>query len=72
MIAAINEFAYKKLIEIEREFKGTGILVEDEVAREIFRSLGLSPSRFVPGDAPSTTPPPDAPTGPVPDLTTVT
>lgn len=64
MIAAINEFAYKKLIEIEREFKGTGILIEDEVAREIFRSLGLSPSRFVPGDAPKITPTEEATPGP--------
>jgi hypothetical protein len=48
MISAINEFAYKKLIEIQREYAGSGILKENELAREVFRSLGLSPSRFVP------------------------
>lgn len=57
IFSAIEEFKYKKLLEVYREFRGTGIIKEDQVAREIFRSQGLTPSRYVPEEAPSQTDP---------------
>ena len=61
MIAAINEFMYKKLLEIGKEYRGSGLINEDELMKEMFRSNGLDPSRFVPVTAPAITPPKDIP-----------
>lgn len=68
MISAINEFMYKKLIEIQKEAKGTWLVNEDELFREIFRSQGLDPTRFVPTTAPQVTVPADTPPGPEGEL----
>ena len=38
---------------------GRGLLKENEVAREIFKSQGYDPNRFVPLDAPALTKSPD-------------
>lgn len=57
IFSAIEEFKYKKLIEVYREFRWTGIVKEDQVAREIFRSQGLTPSNYVPDTAPEQTDP---------------
>lgn len=57
IFSAIEEFKYKKLIEVYREFRGTGIVKEDQIAREIFRSQGLTPSNYVPETAPEQTDP---------------
>jgi hypothetical protein len=38
IFSAINEFQYKKLLEVFRETRETGLINEDEVTREIFRT----------------------------------
>jgi len=56
MFSSINEFAYKKILEVFSQTRATGLVNEDEIVREIFRTQGLSPTRFVPESAPKVTP----------------
>ena len=52
MQSAIDEFGYKKLTEVWNQMAGRELINEDEVAREIFKSQGYDPNRFVPTTAP--------------------
>jgi hypothetical protein len=60
MFSAIQDFAYKKLLEVYMQTKGTGLINEDEVIKEIFKLQGYDTKRFVPDTAPQVTPPTDA------------
>ena len=59
MQSAIDEFGYKKLVEIWNQMQGRGLVNEDEIARQIFKSQGLDPNRFVPQKAPQVTASPE-------------
>lgn len=59
MFSAIQDFAYKKLLEVYTQTRGTGLINEDEVIREIFKLQGYDTKRFVPPTAPQVTPPTD-------------
>ena len=67
MFSAIQDFAYKKLLEVYMQTKGTGLINEDEVIKEIFKLQGYDTKRFVPDTAPQVTPPTDIPTAPLTD-----
>lgn len=72
MFAAIKDFAYKKILEVYTQTKGTGLINEDEVIREIFKLQWYDPKRFVPDSAPKVTEPTPPITPPEwvnPDLT---
>lgn len=58
MQSAIDEFGYKKLTEVFNQMQGRGLINEDEVARQIFKSQGFDPNRFVPISAPKISTPP--------------
>lgn len=58
MFAVVKDFAYKKILEIFSQTRGTGLVNEDEVMREAFKSQGYDPDRFVPRTAPQVTTPP--------------
>lgn len=57
MFSAIQDFGYKKLLEVYTQTRGTGLINEDEVMREIFKLQGYDTKRFVPQTAPQVTPP---------------
>lgn len=59
MQSAIDEFGYKKLTEIWNQMQGRGLINENEVARQIFKSQGYDPNRFVPQSAPPVSQAPD-------------
>ena len=59
MQSAIDEFGYKKLVEIWNQMQGRGLVNEDEIARQIFKSQGLDQNRFVPQKAPQVTASPE-------------
>ena len=59
MQSAIDEFGYKKLSEVWNQMEGRGLINEDEVARQIFKSQGFDPNRFVPISAPQVSASPD-------------
>ena len=59
MQAAIDEFGYKKMIEIWKQMQGRGLVNEDEIARQIFKLQGYDPNRFVPQAAPQVTQAPE-------------
>lgn len=61
MFSAIQDFAYKKLLEVYTQTRGTGLINEDEVMREIFKLQGYDTKRFVPSTAPQVTPPTNMP-----------
>lgn len=65
MFSAIQDFAYKKLLEVYTQTRGTGLINEDEVMREIFKLQGYDTKRFVPTSAPQVTPPTNTPPLPV-------
>lgn len=67
MQSAIDEFGYKKLTEVWNQMQGRGLINEDEVARQIFKSQGFDPNRFVPTQAPQISASPDG--LPPPELT---
>lgn len=62
MFSAINDIASKKLLELWTQVNGRGLINEAELTKEIFRTSGLDPSRFVLASAPEVsqwpTPPP--------------
>lgn len=55
MFSVIQDFGYKKILEVYSQLRSTGVINEDEIGREIFRTLGLDPKRFVPETAPKIT-----------------
>lgn len=55
MQSAIDEFGYKKLVEIWNQMQWRWLVNEDEIARQIFKSQGLDQNRFVPQNAPPIT-----------------
>ena len=57
MFSVIQDLAYKKILEVNSQFKWTGLINEDEIAKEIIRVLGYDSKRFVPITAPKITPP---------------
>jgi hypothetical protein len=52
MFSAINDIASKKLLELWTQVNGRGLINEAELTKEIFRTSGLDPSRFVLASAP--------------------
>lgn len=52
MQSAIDEFGYKKMLEIWNQTQWRGLVNEDEVVRQLFRTQWLNPDRFVPQSAP--------------------
>ena len=65
MFAVIQDLAYKKILEVYGQTKGTGLVNEDEIIKEIIRVLGYDSKRFVPIDAPKVTTPPELAAPPV-------
>lgn len=59
IVAAQNELQNKRLMEIFNMAKGTGLLNEDELMRQIIQNQGVSPTKIVPEEAPSITTPPN-------------
>jgi len=59
MQSAIDDFWYKKLTEVWNQMQGRWLLNEAEVARQIFKSQGFDPNRFVPIEAPQITQAPE-------------
>lgn len=66
MQSAIDEFGYKKLLEIFNQMQWRWLVNENELTKALVKSLGLSPDRFVPPTAPAVTTPPDT----IPELDT--
>lgn len=65
MFSVIQDLAYKKILEVYGQVKGTGLVNEDEIVKEIVRVLGYDSKRFVPTTAPKVTTPPELPAPPV-------
>lgn len=57
MFAAQNELQNKRLIEILNLVKGTGLVKEDELMRQIIQNTGLPTSKIIPETAPEVTNP---------------
>lgn len=55
MFAAQNELQNKRLIEILNLVKGTGLVKEDELMRQIIQNTGLPTSKIIPDTAPEIT-----------------
>lgn len=66
MQSAIDEFGYKKLLEIFNQMQWRWLVNENELTRALVKSLWLSPDRFVPPTAPAVTTPPET----IPELAT--
>lgn len=52
MFSAINDIASRKLLELWTQVNGRGLINEAELTKEIFRTSGLDPGRFVLASAP--------------------
>lgn len=67
MFSSKSDLEYKKLIEVWTQLKGSNLIKENEVVRQMFTAQGLSPDRFVPPSAPEVTPPSETPPPPITD-----
>ena len=61
MFSAIEDLKWRKLLELFNQMAGRNLIKENELAREIVRSYGLSVERLVPQDAPEVTTEPVTP-----------